>query len=115
MLGAEPATGVGGRTLHRLENRNSVPGRVLHSAGQNLSGQVVLPWAQCHGQLPAGAPVELRRTTRAWAAPPGRPPVLGVEQPIGDQLVQVELRGVPGQVHARAAWSRLTASRCATP
>ena len=93
--------GVDGRALHRLENRDPVAGGVLDGAGQDLPGQVVVPWGQRDRHLAARAPVQLRRSPRARAAAPGQPPVLGVEQPVGDQLVQVELGGVAGQARAR--------------
>jgi hypothetical protein len=50
--------------------------------------------------LSGGASVQLGRAPRAGTAPPGQPPVLGVEQPFVDQLVQMELDGVPRQAGA---------------
>jgi hypothetical protein len=45
--------------------------------------------------------ISRRAVPRARTAATGQPPVLGVEQPVGDQLVEVELRGVPGQARTR--------------
>jgi hypothetical protein len=68
--------------------------------GEDLPGQVVVPRRQRDRDLPRGTPVELRRSSRARAAPTRQPPELRVQQSLLHQLVQVELRGVPGQVDA---------------
>ena len=59
-----------------------------------------MPWGQRDRHLAARTPVQLRRSPRARATAPGQPPVPGVEQPVGNQLVQVELGGVAGQARA---------------
>ena len=74
---------------------------VLHGVRQDLPGQVVVTLRQHDRDLSVRAPVQLRRATRPRTAPSGQPPELGVQQPFLDQLVQVELRGVTGQLDAR--------------
>lgn len=97
---AEPVPGLARREPHRFQDVPAVAGRVLHSVGKNLSGQVVAPRRDRDRDLPSGAAVELRRATRARATAARQTSELGVEKALFDELVQVKLCGMPGQVSA---------------
>ena len=51
------------------------------------------------GQLSFGAPVQLRRTPGAGAATAGQAAVLGGQQPVGDEPVEVEGGNGSGRPH----------------
>ena len=65
------------------------------------SRQVVPAFGHADRQFTRRAPITLGRTSCTRPAPTGRPAVLAVQQPVGFQLVQVELRYVRRHIDRR--------------
>ena len=86
-----------GRRGDRLVHRGAVQ-RALDGVGQHLPGQVVAAVRQADRHLAGRAPVELGRTPGARAGASGEPAELGDQQALVDEPVEVELRGVLGDL-----------------
>jgi hypothetical protein len=69
-------------------------GRIIDSAGQQLSREVVSAFRQGHRKLSAGSGVQLGRTARPRASTLGEPLEVDVEQAFVGKFVEVELRSV---------------------
>ena len=57
----------------------------------SLPGELVLAVRQRHRDVPGGPPVQLRRPAGTGARPSAQPRVVGVEQALAFQLVQMKL------------------------
>ena len=86
-------------------------GGFVDRGGEQPGGEVVLAGREAHRQLALGSPVQLRRPPGAGPLTAGQPAVLGGQQPVGDEPVEVERGNRPGTPIAAAASSLLTAHR----
>jgi hypothetical protein len=64
--------------------------------GQETGCQLVATLGDAHRDLDIGPAVHLGGTAGAWATPPRRAAIVGVEETFVDQPVEVELRDVMG-------------------
>ena len=83
-------------------------GGFVDRGGEQPGGEVVVAGREAHRQLALGAPVQLRRPPGAGSLTAGEPAVLGGQQPVGDEPVEVEGGNRPGTPIAAAASSLLT-------
>jgi hypothetical protein len=88
LRGSRPQLIANGRFVHPLER-----------AGEDLGGTVVAAGGERDVELPTRTPVDTGGPPRARPDPAGQPPVVGVEEPSGRQLVQMERRERTADLH----------------
>ena len=91
-----------------LRLRESVGARVERRR-QQASKQLMVAMRQAHGELVAGAPVQLRGPTSPRAASPGQAAVLGLEHADLDELVKMERGQRTGDADG---FGRLVSAHC---
>src|SRR5207245_6343218 len=95
-LGTE---GLAELTRDLVERPSGITAGRLDRLRQQVRGQVVAALGQGHLYLPSRRAVELRRTPRSRTRPAADPAILDLEQPLFQELVQVECGQLPGDTH----------------
>jgi hypothetical protein len=90
------STSVGGDPSQGIADRAARAGCVGYRSREESSREVVLARWEADRQVALGAPVQLRRSSRAWPLTATESTELGGEQPVGDEAIEVERGDGPG-------------------
>jgi len=93
-LPAEVVADQSGGSDQGNSDRDTLASGVGHSSGEQTPDALVPTGRQADGQLSRRPTVELGRSTCARSSPPRRAPKLALDQPVIDQLVEMELGDV---------------------
>jgi hypothetical protein len=111
-LPAEVLADQSGDADQGLSDRATLAFDVGHGSGEKTPDALVPTGGQAHGQLSRRPTEELGRSTCVRFPPPRRAAKLALEEPVIDQLFEMELGDVMATADPEAASSRLTASGC---